>query len=110
MLSSCLKASRLSSSLAQEVSPACSFPLSFRGRPLPSWFRDLITGFVGRELLLLLLDKFPSVNFITTDIVTPPQLTDDKIRLKVVKADLSDKAQVKALFEGEEIGAVYALQ
>lgn len=57
----------------------------------------------------LLLDLFPELRIITTDIVEPPKLTDDE-RLKVVKCDLGDIKQVEALFEGEKIGGIFALQ
>lgn len=66
-------------------------------------------GFVGAQLTQLLLDLFPKLKIITTDIVEPPRLTSDE-RLKVVKADLGDVNQVKALFEGEKIGGIFALQ
>lgn len=67
------------------------------------------SGFVGAQLTQLLLDLFPKLKIITTDIVEPPKLTSDE-RLKVVKADLGDVNQVKALFEGEKIGGIFALQ
>jgi hypothetical protein len=69
----------------------------------------LMIGFVGAQLTQLLLDLFPKLRIITTDIVEPPKLTSDK-RLKVVKCDLGDVKQVEALFEGEKIGGVFALQ
>jgi len=79
--------------------------------PLPSTSRIKPTsGFVGQQLTQLLLDKFSDVKIITTDVVLPPRLVEDEQRLKVVKADLGDKAQVQALFDGEEVGGVYALQ
>jgi hypothetical protein len=66
-------------------------------------------GFVGAQLTQLLLDLFPKLRITTTDIVEPPKLTSDE-RLKVVKCDLGDIKQVEALFEGEKIGGVFALQ
>lgn len=66
-------------------------------------------GFVGQKLTQLLLDR-SNVKIITTDIVEPPKLSTDASRLKVVKANLGDDAAVKALFEGEKVGIVYALQ
>jgi nucleoside-diphosphate-sugar epimerase len=66
-------------------------------------------GFVGAQLTQLLLDLFPKLRIITTDIVEPPKLTSDE-RLKVVKCDLGDLKQVEGLFEGEKIGGVFALQ
>lgn len=82
-----------------------------RDTPYARTLRPTLTsGFVGQQLTQLLLDKCPGVKIITTDVVVPPKLVDDEKRLKVVKADLGDKAQVKALFEGENIGGVYALQ
>lgn len=65
-------------------------------------------GFVGAQLTQLLLDLFPKVKIITTDIVEPPRLTSDE-RLKVVKADLGDIKQVQGLFEGQKIGGIFAL-
>jgi hypothetical protein len=69
----------------------------------------LMIGFVGAQLTQLLLDLFPKLRIITTDIVEPPKLTSDE-RLKVVKCDLGDLKQVEGLFEGEKIGGVFALQ
>jgi len=66
-------------------------------------------GFVGAQLTQLLLDLFPKLRIITTDIIEPPKLTSDE-RLKVVKCDLGDIKQVEGLFEGEKIGGVFALQ
>ncbi|ORY32634.1 hypothetical protein BCR39DRAFT_523291 [Naematelia encephala] len=66
-------------------------------------------GFVGQKLAQLLLDLFPSIKVITTDIVQPPSLSDDPKRFKAVKADLGDSAQVEGLFHGEVIGGVFAL-
>jgi hypothetical protein len=68
-----------------------------------------MVGFVGAQLTQLLLDLFPKLRIITTDIVEPPKLTSDE-RLKVVKCDLGDVKQVEGLFEGEKIGGVFALQ
>jgi nucleoside-diphosphate-sugar epimerase len=76
----------------------------------PFVFRLTWLGFVGQQLTSLLLELFPSLRIITTDIVEPPRSIDDEKRLKVVKADLGDLSQVKKLFEGETIGGVYALQ
>jgi len=43
--------------------------------------------------------------------VEPPNFgVTDTGKLKTVKADLGDVSQVRALFDGEEIGGVYALQ
>lgn len=57
-----------------------------------------------------MLERFPSLRIITTDIIEPPTFTSDKSRLRVVKADLGDASQLKSLFEGETIGGVFALQ
>ncbi|BEJ11115.1 hypothetical protein CspHIS471_0105370 [Cutaneotrichosporon sp. HIS471] len=65
-------------------------------------------GFVGREVTQLMLDLYPTLRIITTDIIEPPRLTDDP-RLRVVKADLGDTAQIEALFEGEKVGGLIAL-
>jgi nucleoside-diphosphate-sugar epimerase len=87
---------------AQPVRPQCrSIVTSLTGRH---------TGFVGVQLTQLLLKELPDVKLITTDIVQPPALIEDTKRLRCVKSDLGDKAQVEALFEGEEIGGVFALQ
>lgn len=64
-------------------------------------------GFVGAQLAQLLLDLFPKVKLIATDIIEPVRLDE---RMKVVKADLGDVEQVKALFEGEKVGGIFALQ
>jgi len=65
---------------------------------------------VGQKLTLLLLDLFPHLKIITTDIVPPPQLVDDAKRLVCVKADLGKKAECEKLFQGENVGGVFALQ
>lgn len=70
----------------------------------------LTTGFVGREVTKLMLDLFPKLRIITTDIVEPPRIIEDDKRLHVVKADLGDEAQIEALFKGEEVGGLIALQ
>jgi nucleoside-diphosphate-sugar epimerase len=69
-----------------------------------------ITGFVGQQLATLLLNACPDVKLITTDIIQPPALIQDESKLKCVKADLGDIKQIEALFEGEDIGGVFALQ
>lgn len=70
----------------------------------------LTTGFVGREVTGLMLDLYPDLRIITTDIVEPPRVIDDEKRLRVVKADLGDEKQIEDLFEGEEVGGLIALQ
>jgi hypothetical protein len=70
---------------------------------------DCDPGFVGAQLTQLLLDLFPDLRIITTDIVEPPKLTSEE-RLKVVKCDLGDVKQVEGLFQGEKIGGIFALQ
>lgn len=70
-------------------------------------FADVTSGFVGAQLTQLLLDLFPKLNIITTDIIEPSQT--DK-RVKAVKADLGDVKQVEGLFEGQKIGGIFALQ
>ena len=67
-------------------------------------------GFVGQQLTRLLLQLFPNVKLITTDIVAPPAFVNDASRLRVVEADLGDINQLKGLFENETIGGVFALQ
>jgi hypothetical protein len=67
-------------------------------------------GFVGQQLSRVLLDLHPNVKILATDIVLPPTLDQDEKRYKAVKADLGDIKQVESLFEGEEVGGVFALQ
>lgn len=70
-----------------------------------------VLGFVGQQLTELLLKHQPNVKYITTDIVQPPNLgVTDTSKLHPIKADLGDMKQVKDLFEGEDIGGVFALQ
>lgn len=57
----------------------------------------------------LLLDLYPTLRIITTDIIEPPRLTSDS-RLRVVQADLGQPGAIEGLFEGEEVGGVIALQ
>lgn len=57
-----------------------------------------------------MLELDPKVKIIATDVVQPPAPTKDESRLKVVKADLGDVNEVKALFEGEKVGGIFALQ
>lgn len=57
-----------------------------------------------------MLDLYPDLRIITTDIVEPPRVIDDEKRLRVVKADLGDEKQIEGLFEGEEVGGLIALQ
>ncbi|KAK4685884.1 hypothetical protein P7C73_g4257, partial [Tremellales sp. Uapishka_1] len=67
-------------------------------------------GFVGQQLTALLLDQFPDVKLITTDLSPPPSLgASNSRRLKSVGVDLGNVAQVNSLFEGETIGGVFAL-
>ncbi|ORX36914.1 hypothetical protein BD324DRAFT_591288 [Kockovaella imperatae] len=80
---------------------------------LPSHIKTILVsgagGFVGQELVKLLLELFPDVKLIATDIIEPPRLIDDEKRFKAIKADLGHTSQVEALFEGEQIGGVFAL-
>lgn len=66
---------------------------------------------MGQKLVLLLLEQFPKLKIIATDIVEPPThgITDSG-RLRVVKANLGKEEEVKGLFEGEQVGGVFALQ
>ncbi|ODO08901.1 NAD-dependent epimerase/dehydratase [Cryptococcus wingfieldii CBS 7118] len=67
-------------------------------------------GFVGQQLVLLLLSLYPSLKVITTDIVEPPSHgITDKNRLVAVKADLGKIKEVEGLFKGEKIDGVFAL-
>lgn len=68
-------------------------------------------GFVGQQLVKLLLELHPTVKLITTDIVQPPShgVTDTN-RLKSVKADLGKQEEIDGLLKGETIGGVFALQ
>lgn len=67
-------------------------------------------GFVGQKLVELLLELDPKLKIIATDVVQPPAPIKDESRLRVVKADLGDPKEVKALFEGEKVGGIFALQ
>lgn len=82
---------------------------------LPSHVKTILLtgagGFVGRELVRLLLDRFPDVSLIATDVGTPPDYEIfDKNRLLCVAANLCDKNEVEQLFDGKRIQAVFALQ
>jgi nucleoside-diphosphate-sugar epimerase len=82
---------------------------------LPSHVKTILLtgagGFVGRELVRLLLDRFPDVSLIATDVGTPPDYgISDKNRLLCVAANLCDKNEVEQLFDGKRIQAVFALQ
>lgn len=82
---------------------------------LPSHVKTILLtgagGFVGRELVQLLLDRFPDVSLIATDVGAPPDHgVTDKNRLICVAANLCDKSEVEKLFEGKRIQAVFALQ
>lgn len=70
----------------------------------------LTAGFVGREVTKLMLDLYPKLRLITTDIVEPPRFIEDEKRLRVVKADLGDVKQIEGLFKGEKVGGLIALQ
>lgn len=70
----------------------------------------LAPGFVGREVTKLLLELYPNLRIITTDIVAPPRYVDDEKRLRVVQADLGKAEDLAKLFEGEKVGGVFALQ
>jgi nucleoside-diphosphate-sugar epimerase len=82
---------------------------------LPSHVKTILLtgagGFVGRELVQLLLNRFPDISLIATDVGTPPGhgVTDEN-RLLCVAANLCDKTEVEKLFEGKRIQAVFALQ
>jgi hypothetical protein len=59
----------------------------------------------------LLLECAPDVKLLLTDVVQPPTFgISDESKVKAVKVDLGDIAATKALFEGETVGLVYALQ
>ncbi|KAL7421499.1 hypothetical protein Q5752_003268 [Cryptotrichosporon argae] len=64
-------------------------------------------GFVGQKLTALLLDLYPALRIITTDLHAPPRLDD--ARQVCVGADLGKPAEVARLFEGETVGGVFAL-
>lgn len=65
---------------------------------------------MGQELTKQLLKLYPDVKLITTDMTLPPAFVEDENRLKRVKADLGNKEEMEGLFEGEEVGGVFALQ
>lgn len=57
-----------------------------------------------------MLDLFPKLRIITTDIIEPPRFIDDEKRLRVVKADLGNPEEIEGLFKGEKVGGLIALQ
>jgi len=68
-------------------------------------------GFVGRELVQLLLEQCPRLRLVTTDIHRPPTYgVEDENRLVAVAADLGDKEQVAKLFDYGRVQGVFALQ
>lgn len=68
-------------------------------------------GFVGQQLVKLLLELHPTVKLITTDIVQPPNHgVTDTSRLRSVKADLGKQVEIDGLLKDETIGGVFALQ
>ena len=82
---------------------------------LPSHVKTILLtgagGFVGRELVRLLLDKFPDVSLIATDVGVPPNHGVTALaRLTCVAANLCDKKEVEGLFAGKQVQAVFALQ
>ncbi|WVR07278.1 hypothetical protein IAU60_004319 [Kwoniella sp. DSM 27419] len=66
-------------------------------------------GFVGQELVKLLLSLFPDLKIIATDIVEPPSHGVDPSKLVCVKADIGDAAALEELFKGEKVAGVFAL-
>ncbi|WWD17528.1 hypothetical protein CI109_101969 [Kwoniella shandongensis] len=81
---------------------------------LPSHVKTVLVsgagGFVGQQLVKLLLSLFSDIKIIATDIVEPPNHgITDKNRLRTVKADLGKIEEVKGLFEGEKVDGVFAL-
>ncbi|WVN88104.1 uncharacterized protein L203_103304 [Cryptococcus depauperatus CBS 7841] len=81
---------------------------------LPSHVKTILItgagGFVGQQLVKLLLELYPHIKLTTTDIVEPPNhgVTDNG-RLVTVKADLNNVAEVQKLFEGKRIDGIFAL-
>ncbi|CED85198.1 Putative NAD-dependent epimerases [Phaffia rhodozyma] len=83
---------------------------------LPSHVQTILItgagGFVGQQLLISLSESFPNINFIITDVRAPsiPASIDQfKQRIASLGADLSNKDEVKNLFEGRQIDAIYAV-
>jgi nucleoside-diphosphate-sugar epimerase len=81
----------------------------------PSHFKTILVtgagGFVGRQLVQLLLSSAPEITLITTDVSTPPNYGEqDEGRLLCLAADLGNKEQVKGLFQYRPIEGVFALQ
>ncbi len=68
-------------------------------------------GYVGQQLVQLILRTLPNISLITTDIRKPPTFgVTDESRLKAVAADLGIPEQLTSLFEGQRIQGVFALQ
>lgn len=86
--------------------------LNYEALKLPAHVETVLLtgagGFVGREVTKLMLELYPTLRIITTDILEPPRFTDDS-RLRCVKADLGDEAQIESLFAGEKVGGLIAL-
>jgi nucleoside-diphosphate-sugar epimerase len=81
----------------------------------PSHFKTILVtgagGFVGRQLVQLLLSSAPGITLITTDVSTPPNYgVQDEGTLLCLAADLGNKEQVKGLFQHRPIEGVFALQ
>lgn len=86
--------------------------LNYDALKLPSHIETVLLtgagGFVGREITKLMLELYPKLRIITTDIVEPPRLTEDS-RLRVVKADLGKETDIESLFKDEKVGGLIAL-
>jgi FlaA1/EpsC-like NDP-sugar epimerase len=68
-------------------------------------------GYVGQQLVQLILRTMPNISLITTDIRAPPTFgVTDEARLRAVAADLGNPEQLASLFEGRRIQGVFALQ
>lgn len=82
---------------------------------LPSHIKTILItgagGFVGRELVQLLIKVRPDLALVTTDIKPPPTYgIQDANKLIAVGCDLGDRTQVEGLFKGRRIQGVFALQ
>ncbi|WWC61570.1 uncharacterized protein I303_104154 [Kwoniella dejecticola CBS 10117] len=81
---------------------------------IPSFVETVLVtgagGFVGQKLVIQLLNLYPNIKVIATDIVEPPNHgITDKAKLRTIKADLGKPAELAGIFEGEKIGGFFAL-
>jgi hypothetical protein len=66
-------------------------------------------GFVGQELLRTLLELYPNLSIIATDIRPPSIPNNEHDRVTSLAADLGDESSLASLFEGKKVDGVFAL-